>query len=206
MLKQMLLGLGAASLLVVVTAMPVQAGHIDFLPLLGHEPDSSVIVTRGAWEWVWVSPCPPDERGSCSMLEGENFGFGPPVITATSNPWTDSFDGFLEANGSLQGPNSMTGAFFIFNSLNEPISTRCATPYFSQDFTDCHSTDLARGIVWQADLPGVVTDTILLPSAEVFWVRASTSEPPPPLPEPSSLLLLGAGLLGLAAWRWKHSA
>ena len=26
------------------------------------------------------------------------------------------------------------------------------------------------------------------------------------LPEPSSLLLLGFGLLGLAAWRWKHAA
>ena len=30
--------------------------------------------------------------------------------------------------------------------------------------------------------------------------------PPPSVPEPSTILLLGAGLLGLAAWRWKHAA
>ncbi|MCG3774857.1 MAG: hypothetical protein JW395_1682 [Nitrospira sp.] len=194
MLKQILLGLGAASLLVVVTAMPVQAEHLP-LPWAGPLPDY-VIVTRGAWEWVWVSPCVERDGSSCSFGT-EDYGFAAPVGTT---PWTESFTGYSD----------MLTAFTFIDSNNPSSPLRCAAPYFSQDYEDCQDGDLTKGLVFQGPFQPQTNPTVgpgflnANPNAEVFWVRAASV--PAPLPEPSSLLLLGAGLLGLAAWRWKHSA
>ena len=215
MFKHMFLGLGAASLLVVVTAMPVQA--VSTGPLPGPLPPE-VIVTRGDWQWVWVSPCVEEAGKSCSFGPVvDAYGFLPPVITDTSNPWTESFEGF-------RGDNGMLKAFGITENPNGTFSgdAICATPYFSQDHTQCNSGDLYQGVVWQAPFSTVTKDSTLLPdegnplrhpnnrlSAEVFrvqWIGSKPEPPPSSLPEPSSLLLLGAGLLGLAAWRWKHTA
>jgi hypothetical protein len=205
MLKHMFLGLGAASLLVVVTAMPVQAAHIVPLEFLGHEPAPSFIVTRGAWEWVWVSPCAEGQQ-SCSFIkEGEDYGFLPPEIiiddsnpTNNSNPWTESFpEGYLQLANAFIPPDNPAG--------------NCAYKFFSEDYSDaeCGTGDLLAGAVWDSPYILAINERLRF-SGEVVWVRPSgaISEPPPssPLPEPSSLLLLGAGLLGLAAWRWKHAA
>ncbi len=194
MLKHILLGLGAASLLVVVTALPVQATHLN-----GKELPTSLIVTgnNGAWEWAWVSPCTDDLAGRKCSFGTENYGFAAPVSDAQ---WTNSFTDLPD----------LIGAFIDFTNL----TTKCAAPYFSQDYETCNTGDFNMGVIWQSPFPSLVTDGTLgvdptqHPGAEVLWVRASgaTPEPPSSLPEPSSLLLLGAGLLGLAAWRWKHAA
>ena len=204
MFKHMLLGLGAASLLA-VTAMPVQAAAI--LP----QGLSDLIVTgkSGQWEWLWVSPCVEEGGKSCSFKDGvEAYGFALPVSN-TDTQWTDSFDGFRTVTVNGVDSYSMVSAFI--SSSGTPI---CATPYFSQDYKQCDSGDLNQGVVSQAPFKVVATDTTLgsdptsNSNAEVFWVRKSdfVPEPTSSLPEPSSLLLLGAGLLGLAAWRWKHTA
>ena len=201
MFKHMLLGLGAASLLA-VTAMPVQAAAI--LP----DGLSDLIVTgkNRQWEWVWVSPCFDVDGGKCSFKDGvEAYGF---ALPDSVTQWTDSFDGFRD------GSNSMVSAFTFISSSGTPTPI-CATSYFSQDYTECNPGDLNQGFVWQAPFDRVTADTTVPDptsnlNAEVFWVRKSVNssvpEPPSSLPEPSSLLLLGAGLLGLAAWRWKHTA
>lgn len=195
MLKQMLLGLGAASLLVVVTAMPVQAVPLILPPeliVLGTKAD-----TGQKWEWVWVSTC-PEGRPSCSFTEAvDNHGFAPPVIApdGSSNPWTESFTDYTALAAAFIPSDNLSGncAYNVFNSdyLGEP----------------CGTGDLNMGLISEAPVGfAPVWSSFELNSAEVFWVRAYEGSAPAPLPEPSSLLLLGAGLLGLAAWRWKHTA
>jgi hypothetical protein len=200
MFKHMLLALGAAWLLVAVTAMPVQA-----IPLPGPIPLNLIITgDNGKWEWVWVSPC--DEEGGKKCSFGPNvdlYDFAAPVITTTSNPWTDSFTGYSDMLDTFRNPAFDVG--LPQTLLNYP--TLCATPYFSQDYNTCNGGDLLQGAVRGAPFLPPGTDLRNDPSAEVFWVREKVSVPDPnTVPEPSSLLLLGAGLLGLAAWRWKHTA
>jgi hypothetical protein len=195
MLKHMLLGLGAASLLVVVTAMPVQATHLNGAPL----PQPLIVPgNNGAWEWAWVGPCTDDLEGRKCSFGTENYGFAAPVSDAQ---WTNSFTDLPD----------LIGAFIDFNNL----TTKCAAAYFNQETHLCNTGDFNQGVIWQSPFPSLVTDGTLgvdptqHPGAEVLWVRARVGPGPDPngsVPEPSSLLLLGAGLLGLAAWRWKQTA
>ena len=210
MLKNMLLGLGAASLLVVVTAMPVQAAHID-LP----QPDSSVIVnvlgTDGiSYQWVWASPC----RGFQPNCDSD----GDLIDDNNNNGFPDAGDGSIHGftyasaaqwNASFTSLSALESAFTRFDSaavtdFNQGgIVTICAAASFVHDplIRTCNLNEIRDGNIWNSPL-GI---TSALPSTEdTFLVKQIGVNGS--VPEPSSLLLLGAGLLGLAAWRWKQTA
>jgi hypothetical protein len=216
MLKHMLLGLGAASLLVVVTAMPVQAAS-----LLGTPPPSSVIVnvtgTDGiSYQWVWASPCAGDQP-SCGLVtvhddyqlpvsQYDTYDFGFP----TDDQWNASFSSRI-ALGTKFGITFNSDGTFVEN-FN---SSFCAANYFSIDQSPeqqrCDPGDIRDGYIWNSPLAlNDISGKSLGDSstAETFLVSVNGFVPDPngSVPEPSSLFLLGAGLLGFAAWRWKHAA
>ena len=147
--------------------------------MAGIDPPDSLIVTRGLLEWVWAAPVSPDGNHPSAL--------GPLVLhhgwsLPTLDQWNLSFTGLTDLSNAFQAETS-------------PL---CAAEYFGGDgFDDCNPGDVFgfQGYaVWGAPTTGGWTGNLSTStSAETFLVRA--------VPEPSTLLLLAFGLVGLAAGR-----
>jgi hypothetical protein len=131
---------------------------------------ANLIVTRGGFEWVWASPCAPEQPTCGDPLTLTN-GWSVP----TNNEWLASFTDTLD----------------VYNAFNVTNGYLCAASYFDSGYNHCDPGDMQAGYIWGAPQPisnGYGGDTN--PASEGLVVRTGT-------PEPSSLLLLGSGVLGV---------
>ena len=132
---------------------------------------SNLTVTRGAYQWVWASPCAP-QQPSCGNTLTLTNGWTIP----TAAEWTASFVDTADIYNA-----------FTLNGTGQ----LCGSPYFNSGYSHCDSSDLQAGYIWGAPQPisnafGGDTNS----ASEGFLVRTAT-------PEPGSMLLFGSGVLGI---------
>ncbi len=152
----------------VLLCAPVFAGMFA-----GMDPPASLLVTRGGYQWAWASPCAP-VAPSCDVNRPLQMHHG--FFLPSEADWLASFS-------SLQD---------VYDAFHPGGQQLCAASYFSSPWDHCDSADLQNGFVW--NLPaawGAQSDA----NVDTFVVRSAGGPVGPVVPEPSTMLLLGGGLL-----------
>lgn len=176
---------------VVLFALPAQSAFLD-APV-----PSNAFITFNSLDWAWASPCSAAGCGSGVGLDlsfQSAFGWHVPSAAELAlAPLATDFV-FSGANVPLGGSDPVSGANVQFGPA--PGDVAIAVPYFNTlyfhgDWQNAPGSSGSIELAWNG-----IGGEDLAAFAEFLVVRQ--------VPEPSTMLLLGGGLLGLAAFRRKR--
>jgi len=236
MFKRLFLGFGAVSLLVIATAMPVQAATVlDFEGVNNTYPSGFAFVgdfyngglssdgTTGTNFGISFSDnaqaiclntigisCSNTSRGG---LGDPNSQLGALFFLQGEQTYMNKVSGFdtgfslfytaINVPGSLSVYDGLNGTGNLLASLDLPTTLSGCDPGYGAGFCPFVPVGVAfLGIAQSISFSGVADQIVF----DDVTFGSVTPGPGNGVPEPASLLLLGSGLVGLAAWRWKHAA
>lgn len=150
-------------------------------------PVNSYITINGL-DWAWAFPLPASSGLDLSFQSA--FGWRLPTLQELANaPLATDFI-FAGANVPLDGSDPVSGAFFSATNENLTGAAACATPYFSNSYSHCDWQD-GNGQTFGpwAGSPDAFS------FADQLVVRGTN------VPEPTTVAMLGLGLLAFSATR-----
>ncbi len=156
---------------------------------------TNTFITQGGLDWAWAFPLPAANGVDLSFQSA--FGWRLPTLAElAAAPLATDFM-FTGANVTLGGTDPLSGATFSATNAALTGAAACATPYFSNAYRHCDWQD-GNGQTYApwAGTPGAQS------FADQLLVRVNNSVA---VPEPTTLALLGFGLLGLGMNRRKSA-
>lgn len=194
------------------------AGPFSGTPLTGHLQVAFTDVSGGVKLEItsFLAPSPAESVDALyfninpskdSLLSGLSFTFQADINSPTKASVTAGADSFQADRGGL---------FDILFTYGPPAFARISDEV-SQTYlitTKSGTIDASDFTKWPSTLGAGDTSTHLAAihilhagdgkGEGYVFDNAPLSVPPPAVPEPTTLLLFGSGLIGLAGWRWRR--
>lgn len=163
----------------------------------GTPPFGSVTLTdNGANVDVTVALINGNQYAKTGSVDFQAFKFNATGVVLADITVDVHIPGLVAATGAFNGDG--TGAFVF--GINCPSCGPGGSNTFSNDIVFHVANATIADLTAPNNLGNVFVADILSPNGNTGPVAAVN-----PVPEPATLLLLGAGLAGIGVWRWKSA-